>query len=178
MQTLRRRELWRRQTENTSDVLAVFLSCALPGNLRRRYWRLCDDASRIARKTELEEAAEQQRQITQIRLRKWLQEMKRISTHILDMVQGKPATEVPVRLGETNWHRRLAFVNRGAHRSGWPLYAVATARRGPLCRNLSYTFLIPASYFSTQKVNTLYPVVEVTFRVQEMASRIFTFRCC
>ena len=28
--------------------------------------------------------------------------MKRISTHILDLVQGKPATDVPVRLEKRN----------------------------------------------------------------------------
>ena len=48
--------------------------------------------------TELREAAEQQRQITRIRLKKWLSAMKRISTHVLDTALGKPATGVPVRL--------------------------------------------------------------------------------
>ena len=47
--------------------------------------------------TELREAAEQQRQITQLRLKKWLGVMKRISTHVLDTARGKPAEDVPVQ---------------------------------------------------------------------------------
>jgi len=63
--------------------------------------------------------------------------MKRISTHILDMVQGRPATEVPVRLekqtGTGDWRlltaartdqdgrcansRRTAGLNHGLKRS-------------------------------------------------------------
>ena len=41
--------------------------------------------------------------------------MKRISTHILDLVQGKPAKDVPVRLEETERHRRLEVVGLSAH---------------------------------------------------------------
>ena len=47
---------------------------------------------------ELREAAEQQRQITQIRLGKWLDAMSAITTHVLDAVLGKPAAGISVRL--------------------------------------------------------------------------------
>ena len=50
--------------------------------------------------TELREAAEQQRQITQLRLRRWLEGSLSmgVSTHILDTARGRPATGVPVAL--------------------------------------------------------------------------------
>ena len=55
--------------------------------------------------------------------------MKRISTHILDIVQGKPARDVPVRLEKQNapgdW--RLLTSTRTDQR--WPVRSVAAGRR-------------------------------------------------
>jgi hypothetical protein len=67
--------------------------------------RLASDA-----RAELREAAEQQTQITQIRLGKWLDRMSAITTHVLDAVLGKPAAGVAVRLEQLEgggWIRAL-----------------------------------------------------------------------
>jgi 5-hydroxyisourate hydrolase len=92
--------------------------------------------------------------------------MKRISTHILDTVRGKPAADVPVRLEKQN--------------SGgdWRLLTSARTDQDGRCPQLLpegdglsagvYRLTLDTgSYFARQKTNSLYPVVEVTFRVQE-----------
>ncbi len=92
--------------------------------------------------------------------------MKHISTHILDMVQGSPAQDVPVRLEKQNapgdW--RL-------------LISVRTDREGrcaqllPEGEELSagvYRLIFDTrSYYAAQNVDTMYPVVEVTFQARD-----------
>ena len=95
--------------------------------------------------------------------------MNRISTHVLDTTRGKPAKDVPVRLD-----RREAS-------GDWS--AVAQGRtdqdgRGEL---LSDDQLLRAgfyrltfdtgNYFAAQKIDGLYPQVEITFQVREGESR-------
>jgi 5-hydroxyisourate hydrolase len=87
--------------------------------------------------------------------------MKRISTHILDLVRGKPAADVPVRL------------ERQDSSGDWRLLNSAPTDQEGRCPQLlpesddlsagvyRLTF-DTASYFAA-----LYPVVEVTFRVQQ-----------
>jgi 5-hydroxyisourate hydrolase len=92
--------------------------------------------------------------------------MRRISTHILDLVQGKPAANVPVRLEKQN--------SSGDWRS---LTSARTDQDGrcvellPESENLSagtYRLIFDTwKYFELQKIGTLYPVVEVTFRIRE-----------
>jgi 5-hydroxyisourate hydrolase len=91
--------------------------------------------------------------------------IKRISTHVLDLALGKPAKDVPVRLEKQE-------------PSGWrTLQAQRTDQDGRCTQFLpegddllpgSYrlTFDI-ASYYTAQKVNALYPVVEITFSVRD-----------
>jgi 2-oxo-4-hydroxy-4-carboxy-5-ureidoimidazoline decarboxylase len=125
-------------------------------------------------RTELLEAAEQQRQITQIRLRKWLHRsqetrttMAHISTHILDIAQGQPARNVPVRL-----EKRDAT-------GSWRLLASARTDQDGRCSELlpDKEQLTPglyrlgfetATYFATLKLEGLYPLVEITFQVRNV----------
>ena len=91
--------------------------------------------------------------------------MSRISTHVLDIALGKPATDVPVRL-----ERRDA--------SGWHELATACTDQDGRCPQLlpENEALVPgtyrlnfdtASYFSARKVEGLYPFVEITFIVRD-----------
>jgi 5-hydroxyisourate hydrolase len=92
--------------------------------------------------------------------------MKRISTHVLDVARGKPAGHVRVRLER-----------RGAS-GGWDLVTSARTDADGRCEQLLrddgdldagvYRMVFDTgSYFSAQKVEGLYPVVEVTFHVRE-----------
>jgi len=94
--------------------------------------------------------------------------MKRISTHILDLALGKPASDVPVRLERQE-------------PSGWRLLASAHTDRDGRSQLLpdgedmsagSYRLIFDtASYFAAQKTEALYPIVEVTFRVRDGESQ-------
>ena len=94
--------------------------------------------------------------------------MKRISTHILDLALGKPASDVAVRLEK----------QEGQRPSGWRLLASQRTDQDGRCGQLlpagedlsagSYRLAFDtASYYAAQKVDALYPVVEVTFRVKD-----------
>ena len=92
--------------------------------------------------------------------------MSRISTHVLDLVQGKPATNVPVRL------------ERQSTSGEWRLLTSARTDQEGRCAELlpesedlsagiyRLTF-DTGKYFEQQRLVALYPVVEVTFRVRE-----------
>jgi 5-hydroxyisourate hydrolase len=91
--------------------------------------------------------------------------MKRISTHILDLALGKPASGVAVRLEKQE-------------PSGWRLLASKRTDQDGRCSQLlpegedlsagSYRLSFDtASYYDTQKIQALYPVVEVTFQVRD-----------
>jgi 5-hydroxyisourate hydrolase len=91
--------------------------------------------------------------------------MTRISTHVLDTTRGKPAEHVPLRL------------ERRQVNGQWQLLASADTDDDGRCSQLlpANEPLLPGeyrlsfdttNYFSTRGVVTLYPVVEVTFRVQ------------
>jgi 5-hydroxyisourate hydrolase len=95
--------------------------------------------------------------------------MKRISTHILDLMRGNPASGVPVRLDrqETlgNWRVLKSARTDEDGRCGQllPDDELPTG-----CYRLSFD---TASYFGAQKVAALYPVVEVTFQVRDGESQ-------
>lgn len=92
--------------------------------------------------------------------------MRRISTHVLDLVQGKPAANVQVRLEKQN-------------ASGeWRLLTSARTDQDGRCAELLpesedlslgvYRLIFGTEkYFELQKLGTLYPVVEVAFRIRE-----------
>jgi 5-hydroxyisourate hydrolase len=92
--------------------------------------------------------------------------MKRISTHILDMVYGKPAKDVPVRLERKNTS------------GDWRLVNSARTDQDGRCSQLlpegedlpagDYRLIFDtASYYARHKIEPLYPVVEVTFHARE-----------
>ena len=92
--------------------------------------------------------------------------MKRISTHVLDVAQGKPAKDVPVRLERRD--------NSGA----WALLGSSRTDNDGRCGQLLpgndnlragvYRLAFDtASYHLAQKTETLYPAVEIVFQVRE-----------
>ena len=92
--------------------------------------------------------------------------MKRISTHVLDTALGKPAKDVPVRLerldGSGNWQMLSSTRTDQDGRCVQLLADAETLQPG----HYRLTF-DTASYFATEKVQTLYPTVEITFQVRE-----------
>jgi len=92
--------------------------------------------------------------------------MNRISTHVLDTAQGKPAKDVPVRLErqESPGEWRPIFSSRtdGDGRCPQLLPENETLRAG----NYRLAF-DTASYHLAQKIQGLYPVVEITFQVRD-----------
>jgi 5-hydroxyisourate hydrolase len=92
--------------------------------------------------------------------------MMRISTHVLDIVQGQPARDVPLRL-----ERRDASGN-------WQLLASARTDQDGRCAQIlsENEALSPgiyrlgfdtATYFGARKLEGLYPLVEITFQVRD-----------
>jgi 5-hydroxyisourate hydrolase len=92
--------------------------------------------------------------------------MKRISTHILDLVHGKPAKDLPVRLEKQmstgDW--RLLTSTRTDHEGRCPQLLPEGTDLSPGIYRLIFD---TGSYFTRQKIAALYPVVEVTFQVQD-----------
>jgi len=92
--------------------------------------------------------------------------MRRISTHILDIVLGKPAGNVSVRLEKQQAAGEWQVIN-----------SAATDLSGrcpqllPEDEDLSsavYRLIFDTeSYYGAQKIEGLYPVVEVTFQARE-----------
>jgi len=90
--------------------------------------------------------------------------MNRISTHILDLGRGKPASGVPVKL------------ERQDSASGWQtITSTQTDHDGRCVQLLPSEDLLPgiyrivfdtSRYFGAMKVDTLYPQVEVMFEAR------------
>jgi 5-hydroxyisourate hydrolase len=91
--------------------------------------------------------------------------MTRISTHVLDLVHGKPAANVKVRLEKQNSGDWRLLTSARTDQDG------RCAELFPENENLAagvYRLIFDTgSYFERQKSGTLYPVVDVTFRVRE-----------
>jgi 5-hydroxyisourate hydrolase len=92
--------------------------------------------------------------------------MKRISTHVLDVARGRPAGDVPVRLERRSasgvWDLVRSTRTDADGRCGQLL-----GKDDGLDAGVYRVVFDTASYFSAQKVEGLYPVVEVTFHVRE-----------
>jgi 5-hydroxyisourate hydrolase len=95
--------------------------------------------------------------------------MKRISTHILDVTRGKPASEVPVRLErrEAGGEWRLLKSER-TDQDGRCGQLLPGAELAPGLYRLVFE---TTSYFRRLNVAGLYPVVEVTFEVRDGESQ-------
>jgi 5-hydroxyisourate hydrolase len=92
--------------------------------------------------------------------------MNRISTHILDTARGKPAVHVPVKLERQEatgvWHLLASAHTDSDGRCAQLLPPDHPLPAGP------YRLLFDTeSYYSAQKLDGLYPVVDITFQVRE-----------
>jgi 5-hydroxyisourate hydrolase len=92
--------------------------------------------------------------------------MTRISTHILDIVHGKPASGVAVRL------------EMQAASGSWQAIASGSTDQDGRCSQLVpaeqaltsgvYRLVFDTGpYYSAREVSTLYPAIEVTFQVRD-----------
>ena len=92
--------------------------------------------------------------------------MKRISTHILDIVHGTPAKDVRVRLEKQNtpgdW-RRLTSARTDQDGRCPQLLPEGEDLSAGVYRLIFDT----GSYYAPQKIDALYPVVEVTFQARD-----------
>ncbi|HEY6338758.1 MAG TPA: hydroxyisourate hydrolase [Candidatus Sulfotelmatobacter sp.] len=91
--------------------------------------------------------------------------MNRISTHILDTARGRPAAHVPVKLERQEatglWHLLTAVLTDSEGRCAQLLPPDHPLPSG--CYRLRFD---TANYYSSQRIEGLYPVVEITFQVR------------
>ena len=92
--------------------------------------------------------------------------MRRISTHILDMVQGTPAREVPVRLERKNASGDWQLLT-SAHTDQDGRCSQLLPEGPDLSEGVYRLIFDTANYYARQKIEPLYPVVEVTFHARE-----------
>lgn len=92
--------------------------------------------------------------------------MRRISTHILDIVLGKPAAEVPVRLEKQEASGSWGFVNTAVTDQDGRCAQLLREHENlsAAIYRLSFTTAI---YYERQKIDALYPTVEVTFQARD-----------
>lgn len=90
--------------------------------------------------------------------------MNRISTHVLDLARGKPATAVPVRLekqADGKWHLQQSA---RTDQDGRCAQLLSKDELRPGLYRLSFD---TKTYFDALKVEALYPTIEITFHVRE-----------
>ena len=92
--------------------------------------------------------------------------MSRISTHVLDIARGVPARDVPVKLERQEASGNWQILNEGRTdpdgRCSELLPASATLAAG-----LYRLTFDTANYFRAQKLEGLYPIVQITFAVRD-----------
>ena len=95
--------------------------------------------------------------------------IKGISTHVLDLTRGKPANDVPVRLerqeSASSW--RLLTSAQTDH-DGRAQLLPANEALSPGIYRLVFNI---AGYYVPQKIDSLYPQVEIAFHVREGEER-------
>jgi 5-hydroxyisourate hydrolase len=95
--------------------------------------------------------------------------MKRISTHVLDLMRGRPANDVPIRLERQEISGNWQILNSTrTDQDGRCAQLLPDDQMSPGLYRLSFD---TASYFVAQKISALYPVVEVTFQVRDGESQ-------
>jgi 5-hydroxyisourate hydrolase len=90
--------------------------------------------------------------------------MKRISTHILDTMCGRPAKGVPVTLARYQQGAWVRLSSAQTDQDG-RCAQLLTGESDLAAGEYRITF-DTASYFRAQGVEGLYPVVEITFQVR------------
>jgi 5-hydroxyisourate hydrolase len=91
--------------------------------------------------------------------------MRRISTHILDLVYGTPASGVSVRLEQQTARDWKILNSELTDQDG---RCAQLLREGEDMSAGVYRLIFDTgSYYAQKQINTLYPVVEVTFQARE-----------
>ena len=91
--------------------------------------------------------------------------MRRISTHILDMVYGKPAGGVPVRLekqSDGDWKTLNSELTDQDGRC-----AQLLRESEEVSASVYRLIFDTASYYAQKQISSLYPAVEVTFQARD-----------
>ena len=92
--------------------------------------------------------------------------MNRISTHVLDTARGRPAPNVPVQLARQTASGEWALIG-ASHTNAdgrCPQLLPENVALDPGMYRLTFD---TGQYEFTNHVDSLYPVVEITFRVRE-----------
>ena len=92
--------------------------------------------------------------------------MRRISTHILDMVRGKPASDIPVRLEKQQVRGGWRNVNSARTDPDGRCSQLAPESEDLSAATYRLVFDI-ATYYVSQEIDALYPLVEVTFQARD-----------
>src|SRR5258706_16378443 len=92
--------------------------------------------------------------------------MSRISTHVLDIARGVPARDVPVKLEckEASGSWQLLMDGRTDPDGRCSELLPEGATLAPGLYRLTFD---TAKYFTAQKIEGLYPAVQITFAVRE-----------
>jgi len=92
--------------------------------------------------------------------------MNRISTHVLDVAQGKPAKDVPVRLERQDSAGKWQVLS--SSRTDSDGRCAQLLPENEVLRAGTYRLAFEtASYHSARKIEGLYPVVEITFQARD-----------
>ena len=97
--------------------------------------------------------------------------MTRISTHILDIVVGKPAKDVSVRLEKQNTRGDWRLLT-SAHTDQDGRCAQLLPEGEDLSAGIYRLSFDTGSYYALQKIDALHPVVEVTFEARDGESHL------
>jgi 5-hydroxyisourate hydrolase len=97
--------------------------------------------------------------------------MRRISTHILDIVRGKPGSDIPVRLEKQQTHGEWKNMNSVRTDQDGRCSQLLPENEDLSGEDLSaeiYRLIFDtATYYALQKIDALYPLVEVTFQARD-----------
>ncbi|HZC22872.1 MAG TPA: hydroxyisourate hydrolase [Candidatus Binatia bacterium] len=94
--------------------------------------------------------------------------MKRISTHILDLARGKPASGVAVQLERLESGSWRLLNSTSTDQDGRCAQLLASDELAPGVYRLRFD---TTAYFSGLRIETLYPSVEVMIQVREGESQ-------
>jgi 5-hydroxyisourate hydrolase len=91
--------------------------------------------------------------------------MSVISTHVLDTARGKPAAEVPVHLEREEAPEKWKLVGEGRTDANGRCAQLVNGGAALAAGNYRLVF-DTKTYFAAQKVDGLYPLVQVQFTVR------------
>lgn len=92
--------------------------------------------------------------------------MSTISTHVLDTSRGTPAGDVPLRLEREEAPERWKLVGSGRTDQNGRCAQLLAASENLATGNYRLSF-DTKSYFAAQKIEGLYPLVQVQFSVRD-----------